>query len=92
MKLFKSPTIPLLDPSWVDRAHQELNENPATTLVSLKRLRKLIYAEKKDDNQEYTRTDDAFLLRFLRAKKFDVDKALKMVSGGAEDHIILDPY
>lgn len=65
------------DPNWLERAHRELGESPEVVVVSLKRLRKFLYAEK---DRELTRTDDAFLLRFLRAKKFDVEKASKMVS------------
>lgn len=64
------------DPSWRDRAHRELGESPEVVAVSLKQLRQFLYSE---PDRELTRTDDAFLLRFLRAKKFDVEKASKMV-------------
>lgn len=42
----------------------------------VKQLRNLITAS--DINQK-GRDDEAFLLRFLRAKKFDVDKAFSMI-------------
>ena len=61
----------------MERAHHELGESPDIIEASLKRLRKFIYSQR---DREFTRTDDAFLLRFLRAKKFDVEKASKMVS------------
>lgn len=65
----------------MDRAYRELGETPEVVAASLKQMRRFIYAER---DREFTRTDDAFLLRFLRAKKFDVDKASKMVSVGAQ--------
>lgn len=67
----------------MERAHRELGECPDVVAVSLQRLRRLLYAER--EKQEFTRTDDAFLMRFLRAKKYDVEKASKMVSQRDDD-------
>ncbi|GIY25018.1 alpha-tocopherol transfer protein-like [Caerostris extrusa] len=60
-----------LPPRMMQRAKQEINETEEIRASSLKKLRKLILDE-KDLN---ARSDDAFLLQFLRARKFDVDKA-----------------
>ncbi|GIX86104.1 clavesin-1 [Caerostris darwini] len=58
---------------WV--AKEELNETPETRNACLRQLKEMLSKQK-----EFTsRTDDDFLLRFLRCRKFDCKKALKML-------------
>jgi alpha-tocopherol transfer protein len=52
-----------------------LNENNESR-DKIKQLRNLITTT---DLNKKGREDEAFLLRFLRAKKFDVDKSFKMI-------------
>ncbi|GBN87594.1 Clavesin-2 [Araneus ventricosus] len=60
-----------LSPRMIQTAKEELNENENTRSSSIEQLRKLIIKEKNLK----CRTDDEFLLQFLRARKFDVKKA-----------------
>ena len=58
---------------------QELNENPKTRLQSILELRRLVTeTEAKDPDLHFPRKDDKFLLCFLRARKFDIDRALQL--------------
>lgn len=61
---------------WQQKARQELGEECEIRRTKLKQLEELIVADIEIPN---ARRDDAFLLRFLRAKKFDVDKSFRMV-------------
>ncbi|OQR72489.1 alpha-tocopherol transfer protein-like, partial [Tropilaelaps mercedesae] len=54
-------------------AERELGETPSRRRAELKNLRRLI-AEEEDFNP---RQDDAFLLRFLRCRKYDAERAFK---------------
>lgn len=59
-------------PGWRERAVTELGETPELRAKCLQEF-KAIVLEIKDFRP---RTDDEFLLRFLRAKKFDLDRAV----------------
>lgn len=60
----------------MEKAERELSENKETRT---KKLTLLVERIVQDKNIPNARRDDAFLLRFLRAKKFDVDKSFRMV-------------
>lgn len=65
-----------LDKIWLKKAEQELGENDTDRSIKLKQLEERIT---QDENIPPCRRDNAFLLRFLRVKKFDVDKSFRMV-------------
>lgn len=60
-----------LSPEMLEKAKKELNEDPSTRLIEIQTLRERV---QKVPGLK-CRTDDAFLLRFLRAKKFDQERA-----------------
>lgn len=62
-----------LSPELSATALRELNETPATRKEGLRELRKKIAGT--DDNSV---VEDAFLLRFLRCKKFDVSRSFNV--------------
>jgi len=64
-----------LNDEWQKRAQKELQEKVEWRQRDIQALRDLVEAE---DNL-CCATDDQFLLKFLRAKKFDYEKAFKMV-------------
>lgn len=68
--------LPIADESWRVKAEKELNETNEA-YAKVKQLRNMTADCDLNHNR---REDEAFLLRFLRAKKFDVDKAFKMMS------------
>lgn len=64
-----------LSPDLVDKAERELMEKPSWRERDIQALREMVLA----DVQLVSRTEDAFLLRFLRARKFDYDRAFKLL-------------
>lgn len=56
-------------------AYRELGETPEIKQEALEQLRKLL----SGDPLLQCPTDDAFLIKFLRARKFDVEKAFKNI-------------
>ncbi|KAK7091457.1 alpha-tocopherol transfer protein-like [Littorina saxatilis] len=64
-----------LSAEMLEKAKKELNEDPNTRHIEIKTLR-----ERLEKVPGYKgRLDDGFLLRFLRAKKFDQERAFKQV-------------
>ncbi|CAG5125676.1 unnamed protein product [Candidula unifasciata] len=64
-----------LSPQVLEKAIKELNEDPNTRLIEVKNLK--IRLEKLPGLQP--RTDVRFLLRFLRARKFDQERSFQLV-------------
>ncbi|GFR27426.1 alpha-tocopherol transfer protein-like, partial [Trichonephila clavata] len=62
-----------LIPEVIKKAELDLGETPAVKEQALEELRKLIVSEEGFQIP----TDDSFLLRFLRAKKYDVNRSFK---------------
>uniref|UniRef100_A0A8C1T1I7 Tocopherol (alpha) transfer protein-like n=1 Tax=Cyprinus carpio TaxID=7962 RepID=A0A8C1T1I7_CYPCA len=77
---FPAPPPPIyactLTPELVAKAREELQEKPEWRLRDVQALRDMIL---KEHPNLRTRLDDAFLLRFLRARKFDYDRALQLL-------------
>ncbi|XP_067856912.1 alpha-tocopherol transfer protein-like [Heptranchias perlo] len=65
-----------LSPHLIAKAQEELQEKPEWRLRDVQALRDMILKEAPNLK---TRLDDSFLLRFLRARKFDYDRALKLL-------------
>lgn len=69
-----------LCPASLEKARKELHEDPATRSEVIQELRERINAWKPSKGEEKSLIlsdgEDSFLLMFLRARKFDVDKAL----------------
>ncbi|GAA6095922.1 alpha-tocopherol transfer protein-like isoform X1 [Tachysurus ichikawai] len=65
-----------LTPDLEAKAREELQEKPEWRLRDVQALRDMIL---KEHCGLRTRLDDAFLLRFLRARKFDYDRALQLL-------------
>ncbi|KAF6285046.1 alpha tocopherol transfer protein like [Rhinolophus ferrumequinum] len=60
----------------VTKAREELQEKPEWRLRDVQALRDMV---RKECPHLSTSLDDAFLLRFLRARKFDYDRALQLL-------------
>lgn len=63
------------------KARRELREDPEQRPEAIEELRRRILAYEADPQSEpfpFGRSDDRFLLRFLRARKFDTDRALQL--------------
>ncbi|XP_076840323.1 alpha-tocopherol transfer protein-like [Brachyhypopomus gauderio] len=77
---FPAPPPPIysctLTAELVAKAREELQEKPEWRLRDVQALRDMIMKEQPNLR---TRLDDAFLLRFLRARKFDYDRALQLL-------------
>ncbi|XP_063281674.1 alpha-tocopherol transfer protein-like [Pelobates fuscus] len=65
-----------LTPELILKAREELQEKPEWRLRDVQALRDMVC---KDYPYLKTRVDDSFLLRFLRARKFDYDRALQLL-------------
>ncbi|XP_077990730.1 alpha-tocopherol transfer protein-like [Glandiceps talaboti] len=72
----RRPYVCTLSPETLEKAMRELNEDPETRNQKIDELREKFRKEKPEVKLP---PDDAFLLRFLRNKKFDVDRAYKML-------------
>ena len=64
-----------------EKARCELGEDPKTRGTIIQELRDKIEhwePSPEDEGLTFSRKDDKFLLRYLRAKKFDTDRALQL--------------
>ncbi|XP_065226867.1 retinaldehyde-binding protein 1-like isoform X2 [Planococcus citri] len=64
-----------IDKEWRHRAETELNEDPEKAKENMKLLAKKL----ADDKTLNSRTDDVFLMAFLRGRKHNVDSAHKLI-------------
>uniref|UniRef100_A0A8D8VSK6 Clavesin-2 n=1 Tax=Cacopsylla melanoneura TaxID=428564 RepID=A0A8D8VSK6_9HEMI len=66
-----------IDKDWMLKAEMELHETPEIARNNMKALKDLLLS----DPNLHSRTDDVFLMAFLRARKHDVDKTYSLIKG-----------
>lgn len=72
-------TVSAISGNTLLKARAELREIPEKRMESIRQLRKAIESYRRLPGEEelvFRRTDNRFLLRFLRSRKFDVERAL----------------
>ena len=62
----------------LEKAKRELNEIPEQRAEFIRELRERIATRPDEELAIFSRGDDAFLLCFLRARKFDVERSLEL--------------
>ena len=75
--IIKESVVFPLPPELVGIAAQELEETPATRRQCLTEIRKQLVQKHGEEHVQ----DDAFLLRFLRCRRFDVPSAISVYEG-----------
>uniref|UniRef100_A0A7N5K3S5 Retinaldehyde-binding protein 1-like n=1 Tax=Ailuropoda melanoleuca TaxID=9646 RepID=A0A7N5K3S5_AILME len=72
----------------LQKAKDELNETPEKRELAVKELQELIQEKAKEGEDIYKAVaekmqgkDDAFFLRFMRARKFDINRAYDLIKG-----------
>lgn len=68
----------LLNEDTMLKARKELNEIPGEKEEKLELFQKRIRDAKSNELPQRARQDDRMLVRFLRARKYNVDKALHL--------------
>ncbi|XP_021376046.1 alpha-tocopherol transfer protein-like [Mizuhopecten yessoensis] len=71
----QSDYVCTLSPELIAKAEKELNEKAQWRSRDIQALREMVLKQR----DLKIRTDDAFLLRFLRAKKFDYERAFQLI-------------
>lgn len=66
-----------LSPDTIEKARLELNENPDVLHQDIQQVRDMIITR---PDIGFLRTDDAFILRFLRARKFHQADAFRLLA------------
>lgn len=72
---YPSPDPLSIDKEWTLKAEMELNETPDIARKNMKALKELL----QSDPKLHSRTDEVFLMAFLRARKHDVDKTYNLI-------------
>ena len=71
-----------LSPETEAKAERELRETVERRVVAIEELKGMVARDAKL-SKLVVRTDDSFYLRYLRTKKFDVERAFKLLSNHA---------
>lgn len=77
------------------QAKDELNETEEKREVAVKALRELVQERAGGEDvcqkvaEKVQEKDDSFLLRFIRARKFDVHRAYDLLKGGEESWAVM---
>lgn len=77
----KSEVLSRISGETLEKARRELGEDPETRAALVDDLRTKIEAVKANveyEGVDFARSDGPFLLRFLRARKFNLDRALRL--------------
>ena len=67
-----------ITPMGNEKARKELNETPERRIAAIADLKEMLARDEKF-SQIIERTDDSFYLRYLRAKKFNIDRAFTLL-------------
>ncbi|KAI6646427.1 Clavesin-1 [Oopsacas minuta] len=71
-----------MTPSTREKAQRELNETEEGTIIAIAELKQLIANDPKI-SEIIDRTDDSFYLKYLRARKFDVERSFRLAQNHA---------
>ncbi|GAB1605810.1 retinaldehyde-binding protein 1-like [Argonauta hians] len=75
---------PSLSEEFKTRAEVELNETEKTRIEGLRKIQELVKLDPELTEEDFPTGNQEFLLRFLRSKKFDVDRTLELIKSNVK--------